>query len=176
MTLSSHILPWSHLHVTLDRTPTWQHRKWWRLHPRSSGSTSYAPTVVHPRRTIFKGEELINFLARREMETSRTYLKLRFLNEKCTSTIPVVLTRVRRISCSVGWYSFAPSRSKSSKKLKWHRKGSYKLVLLFMCTWQSANKISCFVLMFDLWRALHNVANGERDIWLTAFSQTNHLV
>jgi hypothetical protein len=35
--------------------------------------------------------------------TSDTHLKLRFLNEKWTSTMPVVLTRVRRISCSVGW-------------------------------------------------------------------------
>jgi len=31
-----------------------------------------------------------------------TYLKLRFLKWKCTSTMPVVLTRVRSISCSVG--------------------------------------------------------------------------
>lgn len=31
-----------------------------------------------------------------------TYLKFKFLNEKCTSTIPVVLTRVRKMSCSVG--------------------------------------------------------------------------
>jgi hypothetical protein len=34
---------------------------------------------------------------------SATHLKLRFLKEKWTSTMPVVLTRVRRISCSVGW-------------------------------------------------------------------------
>ena len=46
------------------------------------------------------------------------YLKLRFLNEKWTSTIPVVLTLVLRMSCSVGWYSLAPRRSKSSKKLE----------------------------------------------------------
>lgn len=31
-----------------------------------------------------------------------TYLKLRFLKEKWTSTMPVVLTRVLKISCSVG--------------------------------------------------------------------------
>lgn len=34
---------------------------------------------------------------------SITHLKFRFLNEKCTSTIPVVFTLVRSISCSVGW-------------------------------------------------------------------------
>ena len=32
-----------------------------------------------------------------------TYLKFRFLKEKWTSTIPVVLTRVLKMSCSVGW-------------------------------------------------------------------------
>lgn len=48
----------------------------------------------------------------------RTHLKLRFLNVKWTSTIPVVLTRVRRISCSVGWYEASPNRSRSSRKLQ----------------------------------------------------------
>ena len=38
-----------------------------------------------------------------QTKETETHLKLRFLKEKCTSTIPVVLTRVRRISCSVGW-------------------------------------------------------------------------
>ena len=46
------------------------------------------------------------------------YLKLRFLNEKCTSTMPVVFTLVRRMSWVVGWYSLAPSRSRASMKLK----------------------------------------------------------
>jgi len=36
-------------------------------------------------------------------EDRGTYLKFRFLNEKWTSTIPVVLTLVRKMSCSVGW-------------------------------------------------------------------------
>ena len=50
-----------------------------------------------------------------------TYLKFRFLKEKWTSTIPVVLTLVLKMSCSVGWYSLAPSLSRSSKKLKWNK-------------------------------------------------------
>lgn len=66
-----------------------------------------------------------------------TYLKFRFLKEKCTSTMPVVLTRVLRMSCSVGWYSLAPKRSRSSRKLqrtrmwcKWKR-GRKKLLNTF---------------------------------------------
>lgn len=59
----------------------------------------------------------------REEATGRaTHLKFKFLNEKWTSTIPVVFTLVLNISCSVGWYSLAPNLSKSSKKLKKGRK------------------------------------------------------
>lgn len=49
---------------------------------------------------------------------AHTYLKFKFLKWKCTSTIPVVFTRVLSISCSVGMQSFAPKRSSSSKKLQ----------------------------------------------------------
>ena len=47
-----------------------------------------------------------------------TYLKFKFLKWKWTSTIPVVLTRVLSISCSVGMQSLAPKRCTSSKKLQ----------------------------------------------------------
>ena len=46
---------------------------------------------------VYKLVKIIVFLL------NLTHLKLRFLKEKWTSTIPVVLTLVRRISCSVGW-------------------------------------------------------------------------
>lgn len=82
-------------------------------------------TTMNPYIRIYFCFNLIisSYLILRNLNT--TYLKLRFLKEKWTSTIPVVFTRVLRISCSVGWYSLAPNRSKSSRKL-WETINSWK--------------------------------------------------
>ena len=53
-----------------------------------------APCALHFLESFFFIQFIFN---------TSTYLKFRFLKEKWTSTIPVVLTRVLKMSCSVGW-------------------------------------------------------------------------
>lgn len=77
----------------------------------------FRPLTAHVEQSE-TNDQSIRYWRTSSSDSAITHLKLRFLNEKCTSTIPVVLTLVRRMSCSVGWYSLAPNRSKSSKKLK----------------------------------------------------------
>lgn len=103
-------LRWSRLHEALDRIRTWPRKKWWPWRPQSNGSTSSARNADLQRRTIWRMNQEKKktikwkiYTVDEDDATSDTHLKLRFLNEKWTSTMPVVLTRVRRISCSVGW-------------------------------------------------------------------------
>ena len=46
-------LPWSHPREELGRIPTWPHRRWWRWHPRSSGSIFFSLISGRPRRTAW---------------------------------------------------------------------------------------------------------------------------
>lgn len=82
-------------------------RKAWNMHGNISTSAKiYRPGVAPANLTSCAATCLFHFFlhwCQTRPEWMNTYLKLRFLNEKCTSTIPVVFTRVLRMSCSVGW-------------------------------------------------------------------------
>ena len=83
----------------------------------SCNTWSYSDIATQNMMAVTSSKQWIHFfLSDRWPATSNT-LKFKFLNEKWTWATPVVLTRVLKISCSVGWYSFDPSRSRSSKKL-----------------------------------------------------------
>ena len=70
----------------------------------SSWSTwSYSDMATQKIMAVTSSKQWIHFFLSDRWPPTSNSLKLRFLNEKWTSTIPVVLTLVRRMSCSVGW-------------------------------------------------------------------------
>lgn len=101
-------LPLFRLHEELGHIPTWPHKKLSLLRLQSNESIFFVRIVDHRRQTIYQKSEIYIYFNVRLLEfklfkRNITHLKFKFLNEKCTSTIPVVFTLVRSISCSVGW-------------------------------------------------------------------------
>ncbi len=64
---------------------------------------SYSDIATQKIMAVTSSKQWIHFFRSDRCPPTSNSLKLRFLKEKWTSTIPVVFTRVRRMSCSVGW-------------------------------------------------------------------------
>merc|ERR1712001_291484 len=64
---------------------------------------SYSDIATQKMMAVTSSKQWIHFFLSDLWPPTSNSLKLRFLNEKWTSTIPVVLTLVLRMSCSVGW-------------------------------------------------------------------------
>ena len=70
----------------------------------SSCSTwSYSDMATQKMMAVTSSKQWIHFFRSDLCPPTSKSLKLRFLKEKCTSTMPVVFTLVLRMSCSVGW-------------------------------------------------------------------------
>ena len=70
----------------------------------SSCSTwSYSDMATQKMMAVTSSKQWIHFFRSDLWPPTSKSLKLRFLKEKWTSTMPVVFTLVLRMSCSVGW-------------------------------------------------------------------------
>lgn len=87
-------------------------RRWCRSHPRNNGSTSSSLTSGHQHQTSCSSNRVrvsclslcysACLLVLGFSSIIVTYLKCNSLQENCSSMIPVVFTRDRSTSCSVG--------------------------------------------------------------------------